>query len=103
MRVNEKNDNQLFKSEILSDDILPADSNNIIHHNVGHQCSKTAEIKMEIELGQEKGEEIKPENNYCLLQDRIKNLKIIDFEPVGAVPGWGGELLKSARFAHSNF
>ena len=23
-------------------------------------------------------------------------------EPVGAVPGWGGQLLKSARFAHSN-
>ena len=98
MRVNEKNDNQLFKSEILSDDILPADSDNIIHHNVGHHSSKTAEIKM----GQENGEKTKLETNYCLLQDRIKNLKIIDFEPVGAVPGWGGELLKSARFAHSN-
>ena len=102
MRVNEKNDHQLFKSEILPDDILPADSDNIIHHNVGHHSRKTAEIKMEIELGQEKGEKIKPETDYCLLQDRIKNLKIINFEPVGAVPGWGGELLKSARFAHSN-
>ena len=63
---------------------------------------KKMENKMEIELGEEKREEMNPESNYCLLQDRIKHLKIIDFEPVGAVPGWGGELLKSARFAHSN-
>ena len=63
---------------------------------------KLQKKKMEIGVGEEKREEIKPESNYCLHPDRIKHLKIIDFEPVGAVPGWGGELLKSARFAHSN-
>lgn len=31
-----------------------------------------------------------------------KDLKITDYEIDGAVPGWGGQLLKSARFAHSN-
>ena len=29
-------------------------------------------------------------------------VQIEEGEPVGAVPGWGGQLLKSARFAHSN-
>ena len=49
------------------------------------------------------------ENNVNdIYEDEVKynsilnNLKISNFEPVGAVPGWGGELLKSARFAHTN-
>ena len=31
-----------------------------------------------------------------------KSIKISDCEIEGAVPGWGGQLLKSARFAHSD-
>ena len=35
-------------------------------------------------------------------QINCKDFRIADYEIDGAVPGWGGQLLKSARFAHSN-
>jgi shikimate kinase len=44
--------------------------------------------------------------NISNLESRIlddgKEVTIVESEIQGAVPGWGAQLLKSARFAHSN-
>ena len=102
MRVKGKSNNESLKSGVSSHENASANSDKINQYHGDDKYRKVTEKKMEIGVGEEKREEIKPESNYYLLPDRIKHLKIIDFEPVGAVPGWGGELLKSARFAHSN-
>lgn len=45
---------------------------------------------------------IKLDEMNKMKQKNSKGSKITDYEIDGAVPGWGGQLLKSARFAHSN-
>ena len=47
-------------------------------------------------------EMIKLDEMNKMKQINCKDFRIADYEIDGAVPGWGGQLLKSARFAHSN-
>lgn len=52
---------------------------------------------------------MKTNKNHNMIDDKnqvnsidLDNLVLSDGEPLGAVPGWGTQLLTSARFAHSN-
>ena len=50
----------------------------------------------------EKNEKSDNKKNYYDENDHCNENNFHWEEPRGAVPGWGGQLLKSARFAHSN-
>ena len=107
MRVNDKNlsiitqvDKVKYPSmEMLSVYNLYYNKNNkcIDHEDNNHINSKRINDSISVKI-EKNDDEIEGKISHL----EIEELRIIDFEPVGAVPGWGGELLKSARFAHSN-